>query len=150
MLFQEQREKRGMTQKEVMYYAGAFVVDFKKRIIGLLTGIKQADGNIRYDVTYHYRNRLPETKKQGTLNPVDFEKFIQKMSQQIENTVCSHLTEFHYRLRPLNEDVYFHLDEQDMENIHQVYLLSVISGDSRKESLEQAQSLLKKIKKQYV
>lgn len=143
MLFQDQRESYGIQEGDVLYYSGAFLVSEATRIIGSLIGIKKKNGMIHYRVMYHTRN-AKELKREATVDPIEFEKFIVTFANTIKNKIPdSELIEYNYRVRTLDDPHTVHLDDDDQEVLHRIYLMDMILGKSRNETYTKIIELVK-------
>lgn len=149
MLFQEQRDFFEIIEGEPIYYNGVFIVDVQHKIIGLVTAIKQQDGKIRTIVTYHKENEQPEIKMKKVLDPISFEKFLSQLTLKVQEN-GKQLIEFNYRTRVLDDSFSVHLDDNEKERLHQIFLLKIIRGTKRSDAYNHITSLIRKIVSQKI
>lgn len=143
MLFQEHKDQYIKNEGEVLYYSGATAVMLKT--IAFVVGVKQADGNIRATVTYHRPRQMPEIKKEEVLSPAGFEKLLHHINKTMEERYNGKgtLKDVRYRSRALDENLTVHLDEDELEELHQDYIFQMISGASRTEAYDKIMVVVK-------
>lgn len=151
MLFNEHKEALGIVDGEVLFFTGAFIVNEASRVIGAITAVKQADGFIRTTVRYHHQKETPQVKTLKVLDPVEFEKYLNSLALQIGTKIPGgKLVETHYRTRTLDDAFTAHLESQEKEYVHQMYMLRMIKGMKRSEAYEHINNVIRKVVAQRV
>ncbi len=147
MLFEEHKEKLLNSKQEVLYYAGGTIVmpSVMPSVICLVTGVKQVDGQIRTNVTYHRPDSMPEQKQNKVYSQADFEKFLFEINNRMVAAYGDEakLKEIRYRTRTFDSNMTAHLDDEELEFLHYKYLLEMVTGSSRTEAYEHITELFK-------
>lgn len=134
MLFQEQRNAASIVEGDVIFFAGAFMIDKTRRKVGLVLGIKKKNGSVLTSVTYFDSDNGGVEQFKEVLDPIEFEKFLNTTGMAISTRMNSKLEEFNYRTRTLDDAFSAHLDDEEKTILHQLFLIAIACGKDRSDA----------------
>lgn len=150
MLFQEQRDSEGIVEGDVIFFAGAYMIDKSRRKVGLVLGIKKKDGNVLTSVSYYDTDNGRVEKFKEVLDPIEFEKFLNNTGMAISTRMNSKLEEFNYRTRTLDDAFSAHLDDEEKTILHQLFLIAIACGKDRSDAYSTVSQSLTKLVSQRI
>jgi len=148
MLFKSQREELTGTDGSV-YFAGAALVNGGS--IALVTGVRQesVENEVITNVDYIHEDGSIEQAFNNTLDPVTFEKFLNKFAMKVglESKGSAKLTEI-TRKQVIDDGGLEFLSDAHKNVILRAYLLRLITGATYEDAIVTVKGFVNKIKQQ--
>lgn len=150
MLFETQREEL-TGQKYTMYLAAAALV--RGGQVAFVTGVRSREEpyEIIANVDYIDENGTMTQAFNKTLSPADFERFLNTFAMKVSaiSKGSTKLVELNHHFKPLDDNKFLSLSDEGKNAALHAYLLKLISGNSQKDAVAAAGSIIKTFVKQH-